>query len=272
MTPLNVDSGVWLLDRLCVEGLRFEEFRYEGGQSIPTHSHEQAFFDLSLEGCVHDHWQGAARLRTPASLTYLPIGEAHRTWQDEETWTFQVVMPEAWLRQVRQARDFADEVVLFERQWSTWAAYRLFAEFKRRDDLSPLVLEELLQELLLGSFGRTQEEPGGRPGWMDVVDDHLRTSFLDPVTPDRIAKEAGVHPAYLMRTFRRHHGQTMGEFIRELRVAHACRLLKGEMPLAEVALETQFADQSHLHRTFRTLVGMTPMEYRRLAQGALSGS
>lgn len=262
---MKVAPGVWLEDQLRFGGLRFEEFRYERGQSNPTHSHGQAFFDLSLGGCIHDHWRGGGRLRTPSSLTYLPIGEAHRTWQDEDTWTFQVVMPEAWLDRVREAHAFREDVALFERRWPTWAAYRLFAEFKRRDDLSPMVVESLLQDLLLGSFGSPRKS-SGRPRWLDGAEDYLRAHFLGPVGPDEVAEAIGVHPAYLMRTFRRHYGQTMGEFVRELRVAHACQLLAGETPIAEVAVATGFADQSHLHRTFRGLVGMTPLEYRRVAR------
>lgn len=263
---MNVAPGVWLRDQLWFGGLRFEEFRYERGQSNPTHSHGQAFFDLSLSGCVHDYWEGGARLRTPASLTYLPIGEPHRTWQDEETWTFQIVMPDAWLGRVREVREFDEDVVLFERQWPTWAAYRLFAEFKRRDDLSPLVLEELLQELLLGAFGNSHSEPSARPKWLDAAEEFLRVNSLSSFPTEAVAETVGVHPAYLMRTFKRQYGQTMGEFVRELRVAHACRLLAGETPIAEVAADTGFADQSHLHRTFRSYVGMTPLEYRRIAR------
>ncbi|MGV3616825.1 MAG: hypothetical protein ACO1SV_15980 [Fimbriimonas sp.] len=42
---------------------------------------------------------------------------------------------------MREARGIAEDAVLFERQWPTWAAHCL----KRRDDPSPLVLEQRLQ-------------------------------------------------------------------------------------------------------------------------------
>lgn len=260
---MNVAPGVWLRDQLYFGGLRFEEIRYEAGLAFSLHSHGHAFFDLNLSGCVEERCHGERRLRTPSSLAYLPIGEPHATRQDDDGWTFQIVVPPDWLEAVREGSPFEEEVVLVERQWPTWAAYRLFAEFKRRDDLTPLVIEDLLQGLLLGTL-RDSSGAGERPGWLGVAEAYLRDHFLDSITPEAVGRAAGVHPAYLMRTFRRHYRRTLGEFVRELRIAYACRLLAGPVSLAEVAVTVGFADQSHLHRTFRAYMGMTPREYRKV--------
>jgi AraC family transcriptional regulator len=73
-----------------------------------------------------------------------------------------------------------------------------------------------------------------------------------------------VHPGYLASAFRRHFGCTIGEFVRRQRIALACRALTdGDAPLADVAIEAGFADQSHFTRTFKRQLGMTPAAYRK---------
>ena len=80
-----------------------------------------------------------------------------------------------------------------------------------------------------------------------------------------LALATQVDAAYLSRAFRRAEGCTMGEYRRRLRARKAARLLgKGRMPLAEVAFEAGFADQSHLSRVFKTEFGVTPLRFQRL--------
>ena len=83
-----------------------------------------------------------------------------------------------------------------------------------------------------------------------------------------LARELGVDRSHLARSFRGHFRRTLGEFVRELRVDHVRRaLVETNRPLAELALEAGFADQSHCTRVFRRLIGRTPARYRRAARG-----
>jgi AraC-like DNA-binding protein len=73
--------------------------------------------------------------------------------------------------------------------------------------------------------------------------------------------------------FRQIHGCTVGEYVRKLRINAACHDLNdSEIPLAEVALTSGFADQSHFSRVFKRQVGMTPGAFRKLARPRKSGS
>ncbi|HWM88665.1 MAG TPA: helix-turn-helix transcriptional regulator, partial [Kofleriaceae bacterium] len=80
-----------------------------------------------------------------------------------------------------------------------------------------------------------------------------------------LAREAGVHPVHLASVFRRFHRQTIGEYLRALRVRQAAELLtRGDTPLAQVAAMLGFADQAHFTRIFGDVVGMTPSAFRGL--------
>jgi transcriptional regulator GlxA family with amidase domain len=68
----------------------------------------------------------------------------------------------------------------------------------------------------------------------------------------------------MTRTFRAFERCTPGEYLIAARLRRAAELLSdARLPLAEVALASGFADQSHLGRRFRSGYGVTPGEYRR---------
>jgi AraC family transcriptional regulator len=76
---------------------------------------------------------------------------------------------------------------------------------------------------------------------------------------------------HLARAFRQHYGASVGEFVRQRRLDFVCReLVASERPVAELALEAGFADQSHLTKIFNRALGTTPARYRtgaRRSQG-----
>jgi len=76
-----------------------------------------------------------------------------------------------------------------------------------------------------------------------------------------------VHPAYLARTFRSHFGTPLGSYARRLRLTWAASQLSStDDPIARIALEAGFFDQSHFTRAFRQSYGMTPLAYRKAAK------
>ncbi|MBY6265691.1 helix-turn-helix domain-containing protein [Azospirillum sp. 412522] len=77
------------------------------------------------------------------------------------------------------------------------------------------------------------------------------------------ARLAGMSREGFSRRFRRLHGMPPQEFRLSGRLNEARRLLRVGQPLADVAAEAGFSDQSHLGRCFRRAFGVTPGQYRR---------
>ncbi|MGI8572314.1 MAG: helix-turn-helix transcriptional regulator [Solirubrobacteraceae bacterium] len=73
-----------------------------------------------------------------------------------------------------------------------------------------------------------------------------------------LASFAGLTRFELVRRFRQQAGLTPHAFQTNLRVARARAMLIAGDPIAWVAAACGFADQSHLTRTFRRMVGVTP--------------
>ena len=58
----------------------------------------------------------------------------------------------------------------------------------------------------------------------------------------------------------------MGETVRRRRVERATVQLRASTaPLADIAAECGFCDQSHMNRAFRAVLGRTPLDVRREA-------
>jgi len=63
---------------------------------------------------------------------------------------------------------------------------------------------------------------------------------------------------HLARTFRAEIGMPPSTYQRQLRVRRAVQQLRDGVPAARVAADCGFADQAHLTRHFKRLVGVTP--------------
>jgi AraC-like DNA-binding protein len=77
-----------------------------------------------------------------------------------------------------------------------------------------------------------------------------------------IADAATLPPYRLLRSFHRAIGMTPHAYQRQARIREAMKLIRRGRSLSEAATETGFADQAHLTRTFRKVMGITPGSYQ----------
>jgi AraC-like DNA-binding protein len=115
-------------------------------------------------------------------------------------------------------------------------------------------------------------------GWSDlaaIVDEHrcLRETTADRIdreyacqkpwrTVSQAAQLAGISREGFSRRFRKLHGVPPHTFWLLTKLNDARTLLRTGEPIAAVAAETGFSDQSHLGRCFRRVFGVTPGQYR----------
>jgi AraC-like DNA-binding protein len=96
---------------------------------------------------------------------------------------------------------------------------------------------------------------------VDRAREYLRERYDQDVTLAELAKVTGVTPCHLVRDFSRVVGLPPHAFQIQLRVARARELIAAGTPLAQAASMVGFVDQSHLHRHFQRIVGVTPGVY-----------
>jgi len=99
------------------------------------------------------------------------------------------------------------------------------------------------------------------------IEDNLDSTIL----ASDLAGLVRLSTSYFFRTFRRTFGDTPVAYIMKRRMLRAQELmLNPRVSLSQVALECGMCDQAHFSRTFRRIVGINPMAWRRqlLARGA----
>lgn len=251
-----------VIGEIQTDGVVFSEVVHSPQYWMSAHRHPQAHLILVLKGAV-EHLAGRDRyMISERSAALVPAGEKHSDLFLGHVRTFQIMCEETQLSQIGETCTGQ----AFHREHPTTmllkSAYR---EFKNPDHYTPMVLEALTVELLVGL--QRQRKPltchKGRPKWLDRARELLHDQCSESLTLDEIAHIVGVHPAHLTRAFRRGFGQSIGEYVRELRIARARHLLEtSEMTIGEIAHATGFADHSHFARTFKKYTGRSPQSYR----------
>jgi AraC family transcriptional regulator len=157
---------------------------------------------------------------------------------------------------------YADRLATFRGDFG-WLAWRLAAELRCPDAVTPLAAEGLALELLAAASRNGTPPPARSPHWLETAEELLRTRTGDCVRLGELAAVVGVHPVHLARTFRARHGVSVGEYGRRVRVERAAtEVARGESSIAAIAAEAGFADQSHFTRLFRRYMGTTPARFR----------
>jgi AraC-like DNA-binding protein len=95
-----------------------------------------------------------------------------------------------------------------------------------------------------------------------TVREMLDDRTAENVGLDELAAAAGVSRFHLIRVFQRRYGLTPFAYQRNRRIEKARAVLRTGKSIADAAAAAGFADQSHLGRSFRAVMGSTPGEYR----------
>lgn len=238
---------------------------YARGQSLPPHEHERAYLVVVLAGSFREEiGRSEHRLRQGALLLNTCGARHHDTFEAERTEVLNVELGPRWLEALGLERPTDPRVTDGRRFLGRMRTLR--RHLLHPEPLSAFVVEGLCAELI--AHGTAQPGPerraSERPA-LAVVERVLAERLREPPSLLELATLAGLAPTRLTRAWRARHGCSIGERLRELRVAHArAAVLRAQASLSAIALESGYADQSHMTREFRRRFGCTPGELRAL--------
>lgn len=128
-------------------------------------------------------------------------------------------------------------------------------------------LAEALAARLLAShrFAAPAAAARALPAWrLRRVIDYIETHLDADLSLAELAAVAGFSVSHFKPLFKRATGMPAHRFVLERRVERARqRLLESAAGLSEIALETGFADASHMARCMRRSIGLSPLQLRR---------
>jgi AraC-like DNA-binding protein len=146
------------------------------------------------------------------------------------------------------------------------------AAIRRDADQARQCLEQaatLLQETIPGAEDRDASLPPRRcplaPWQVSRVRTYIEARLSERIAIEDLAAQARLSVSYFSRAFRSTVGMPPHAYLVRRRIEYACEMIRStDKPLSEIALDCGLADQAHLGRHFRRVVGTSPAAWRRL--------
>ncbi|MBE9059527.1 AraC family transcriptional regulator [cf. Phormidesmis sp. LEGE 11477] len=244
--------------------------------SFSRHAHEGFGIAIVESGAMKFEYQGAVHTAPAGSIVVTHPGEMHTGQAVLETgWTYRTLLPAIdWLQQATSE--------LTERRISSVPYFpspvihnallnRQMVALHRVLEKSPSALEResrFLWGLSQLVRGYASDRPaakiiGKEHQAVQKIRDYLRAYYAQNIALSELSAQVGLKPLRLLRAFKAEIGLPPHAYLTQVRVYRAKRLLAAGWSIAAAAVETGFVDQSHLHRHFKKIVGVTPGQYVR---------
>lgn len=147
---------------------------------------------------------------------------------------------------------------------------RAVSEYQKGTDGARLRVKLALTELLsilydAGYLSPVEEEEKRIPSpEIEKVIGYLQEHFAEPIGPGDVAEQIGMNEQYFCRYFRKKTGRTLTEYLNELRVQEASKLLSDtDKKIIDIAMECGYNNISYFIKRFKSIRGVTPQEFRK---------
>lgn len=146
----------------------------------------------------------------------------------------------------------------------------LAAEIEEEEPTNPLYGDSLVLAVfhdVLRSKGFANDESGIRPLPLRLLrraTEYMRENLASRIELSELTALTGLSQSHFSRSFKAATGLPPYRWHLNARIERAqSLLLETEATLVQVALATGFADQAHMTRVFRKVIGMTPSQWKR---------
>jgi len=241
--------------------------------AYPRHSHDYYVISLIERGRQSFTHQGTKHLTAPGGVILINPDAVH-TGEAVDDQGFQMRslyptpshMATAALELTghHQALPFFKEVRIDD----PWAMNSLFSVHKAiSEEADPLECESRLLWFLARLIERYGNIPSGtarlrkEKAAIRQARSYLEEHFSQGVSLKELAEHVALSPYYLLRLFLTEVGFPPHAYLESIRIREAQRLIEGGRPLAEVAAQVGFSNQSHLTHRFKQIIGATPGQY-----------
>ena len=120
-----------------------------------------------------------------------------------------------------------------------------------------------------GEEGAKEEaDAQGEEGRMVRIERYIRDHLGEAISREDLCRELGITPNYLSRTVREALGMTLQNYIKQVRIQEAQRLLRyTNRPVTLIAQDTGYSTLSYFSSVFKEATGLTPFAYRKQKKG-----
>ncbi|WP_437919086.1 AraC family transcriptional regulator [Sphingobacterium sp. LRF_L2] len=99
---------------------------------------------------------------------------------------------------------------------------------------------------------------------LNNIFNYTHAHYKDDITLEEVASIANLSITSFCRYFKMMTRKTYYDFLVEIRISHACRLLvENKLPTEVICFECGFNNVSNFYRHFKKVMGLTPLEYKK---------
>lgn len=99
----------------------------------------------------------------------------------------------------------------------------------------------------------------------------IQKNFREKLTLEMVSAHVYMNPQYFSRVFKKRIGVSYTDYVNNLRIQHACKLLEtSDFPSYRISNECGFNDPSYFNRVFFKQMKTTPNKYRKLSHRQFS--
>lgn len=240
---------------------------YSPNLILKEHVHKNPVLSVILLGGLTESYQGYDCECHSNSILYKPAFEKHKNnIHKNGCHCLNIEFTDAWIEKLVKMGLQMNEVMTLPENSINLLIIRLQNELKKIDYYSVLSLEGIIIEMFTQLFRhKVLLMKKKYPGWFKQVLEDIEILGGKDIPINKLAKDADVHPAHLIKTFKKYFSMTPGEYLRQKKISLVCKaLLNKEKSLIRIAHEQNFSDQSHFNRFFKKYIGITPAQYRIL--------
>ncbi len=125
------------------------------------------------------------------------------------------------------------------------------------------IKEELLAYARLHVGRNIEKNPSEQDEIIATVKGYIEKNYTDPISLQVLANEVFICQSYLCLLFKQKTGTTLTNYISQLRVDRAKKMLQNtDKKLIDICYEVGFNDSKYFSRIFKKYTGLTPSEYR----------
>ncbi|WP_088890288.1 AraC family transcriptional regulator [Leptolyngbya ohadii] len=241
--------------------------------SYARHSHTTYSIGLIEAGLSGNYYRGSTYLAPAQSIILMNPEEVHTGYSaEEQLLTYRMLYPSVRLME-QVASELHDnqqfpyfKVPVAQNQILARKFYELLhaLEFSKDQLNQQCLLVDVLSLLIIqcggGKYRSIQSNQEHQA--IGLIKQYLYEQYNTNISLEQLAALTNLNRSYLIRIFRRTVGMPPYAYLTQVRVEKAKMLLRQGMSAAETAIAVGMADQSHLNRHFKRMVGVTPGQYR----------
>ena len=125
--------------------------------------------------------------------------------------------------------------------------------------------------VLANNYYSAENKPEAETDKLDKVISHIYQHFAESLCASELAKLAHMSTSHFHRYFKKRTERTLTEFINQLRIGYACKLLiNTNLPISLISGRCGFSNVSNFNRRFLLLKKLTPSQFRKQVQAPSS--